>query len=90
VLIAHAAEAVVAIGGGAGTLSEMALTWELGGRPIVAVSHLGGQAAKQAGQAMDHRGGSGRHVIGARTPAAVVAALKEAGVLRQPSSGGSS
>lgn len=47
--------AVVAIGGGAGTLSEMALAW-VHGRPIVAADIDGsGWSAELAGRALDHR-----------------------------------
>ncbi len=47
--------AVVAIGGGAGTLSEMALAW-VHGRPVFAADIDGsGWSAELAGRALDHR-----------------------------------
>jgi uncharacterized protein (TIGR00725 family) len=46
-------EAVVAIGGGAGTLSEIALAW-VHGRPIFAAD-LGGWSDELAGRALDDR-----------------------------------
>lgn len=47
------ADVVVAIGGGAGTLSEIALAWQLN-RPILAWTG-GGWSAKLAGERLDHR-----------------------------------
>jgi len=47
--------AVVAIGGGAGTLSEMALAW-VHGRPVFAADiDASGWSAELAGRALDHR-----------------------------------
>ena len=51
-LVAHA-DAVVAVGGGAGTLSEMALAWQLL-RLVVAIEGQG-WAGRLAGQPMDGR-----------------------------------
>ena len=51
VLVVQTADAVVAIGGGAGTLSEIALAWQLG-RPIVGVE-AGGWSGRLAGTAID-------------------------------------
>lgn len=51
-LVANA-DVVIAIGGGAGTLSEMALAWQLN-RPIVAWTGAG-WSARLAGTAIDHR-----------------------------------
>lgn len=52
--IVAAAEAVVAVGGKAGTLSEMAMAWRYN-RLIVALPDSGGAAAQYAGKAMDDR-----------------------------------
>lgn len=52
VVIANA-DAVVAIGGGAGTLSEIALAWQLR-RPIVAID-VPGWGKRVAGARLDHR-----------------------------------
>lgn len=51
-IVAHA-DAVVAIGGGAGTLSEIAHAWQLQ-RPIAALG-ASGWAGQLAGQALDDR-----------------------------------
>jgi uncharacterized protein (TIGR00725 family) len=53
-LIARAADALIAVGGCSGTLSEMALAWQLG-RPIAACADSGGWAEKMAGAAIDDR-----------------------------------
>lgn len=52
--IVAAAEAVLVIGGKAGTLSEMALAWRYN-RLLVALSASGGVAAQYAGKALDNR-----------------------------------
>lgn len=52
-LVANAS-AVVAVGGGAGTLSEMAFAWTFG-RLLIGVSNVGGWSGKMAGQKMDDR-----------------------------------
>lgn len=55
-LVVQAGQAVVAIGGESGTLSELALAWQFG-RPIAVLTAAGGLAAEWAGRAMDeHRG----------------------------------
>ncbi|HOU94164.1 MAG TPA: TIGR00725 family protein [Polyangiaceae bacterium] len=53
VLVVQAADAVIAIGGRAGTLSELALAWQLG-RPVVALD-VPGWSARVAGRAIDDR-----------------------------------
>ncbi len=53
-LIARTADALIAVGGCSGTLSEMALAWQLG-RPIAACVGAGGWAGKMAGIAIDRR-----------------------------------
>jgi len=47
----------VAIGGGAGTLSELAYAW-IYGRPILTLGGSGGWADRLAGAPLDHRGTS--------------------------------
>lgn len=54
VLVVAMADVVVAVGGGSGTLSEVALAWQLG-RPVIAIIESGGWAAELAGRALDHR-----------------------------------
>ncbi|MCS6858500.1 MAG: TIGR00725 family protein, partial [Sandaracinaceae bacterium] len=79
VLVASA-EAVVAIGGGAGTLSEMAFAW-IYGRLRVALVGVGGWSEKLAGHSIDERGGFGgekeARVLCASTPEEVLSLLKE-------------
>jgi uncharacterized protein (TIGR00725 family) len=52
VLVVLAADAVIAVGGASGTLSEVAHAWSLG-RPIAAWVPGGGWAARIAGQRID-------------------------------------
>lgn len=53
-LVAKAGDAVIAIGGSAGTLSEMAIAW-FSDKPIIALATTGGWAAKLAGKKIDER-----------------------------------
>ncbi len=53
VLVVAAADVVIAIEGGAGTLSELALAWQLE-RPLVALGGSG-WAGRLAGECLDHR-----------------------------------
>lgn len=53
-LVARGGDAVIAIAGSAGTLSEMAIAW-FSDRPVVALVESGGWAEKLAGQRIDHR-----------------------------------
>lgn len=71
VLVVSMADAVVAVGGGAGTLTEMAMAWQLG--RIVVGLELEGWSGKLAGQPIDaQRSGV---VIAARDPADAVEKL---------------
>lgn len=54
VLVVSSGDVVVALGGGAGTLSELALAWQMD-KPIVALTGEPGWAKTLAGQALDHR-----------------------------------
>jgi uncharacterized protein (TIGR00725 family) len=53
-IVVGAADVVVAVGGGAGTLSELAMAWQLD-KPIVALADSGGWATQLAGDAVDPR-----------------------------------
>ncbi len=53
-LTALTGDAVVAIGGRAGTLTEIAYAWSYG-KPILAATGLGGWSDRLAGQAIDDR-----------------------------------
>lgn len=54
VVLVAMADVVVAVAGGAGTLSEIALAWQLG-RPVIALATTGGWAERLAGQSLDDR-----------------------------------
>jgi uncharacterized protein (TIGR00725 family) len=54
VLVVAMADVVVAVGGGSGTLSEMAYAWQLG-KPIIALAAVDGWAARLAGERLDDR-----------------------------------
>lgn len=77
--IVAAAEAVLVIGGKAGTLSEMAMAWRYN-RLIIALSESGGVAAQYAGKQLDDRR---RHlppplttILNAKTPQDAVDAVR--------------
>ncbi len=53
-VITRSADGVVAIAGGSGTLSEIALAWQFG-RPIAALVDSGGWAGQLAGRSLDQR-----------------------------------
>jgi uncharacterized protein (TIGR00725 family) len=57
VVLVAMADALVAIGGGAGTLSEIALAWQHR-VPIVAFDTGEGWSSRLGGQSLDHRGGA--------------------------------
>ena len=54
VLVVLTADAVVAVGGQSGTLSEMAHAWKLG-KPLCALAAAGGWAAELAGRTLDDK-----------------------------------
>lgn len=71
VVLVAMADVVVAIGGGAGTLSEMALAWQLG-KPIVALvsgEAGGGWATELAGRCIDARSAEPVHAAASATEA---------------------
>jgi len=53
-IVANSAPVVIAVGGGAGTLSEVAYAWQTG-KIIIAVTSFGGWARKLAGTQIDNR-----------------------------------
>lgn len=53
VLVVQSADGVIAVGGASGTLSELALAWQLG-RPIVALA-VDGYSGEFAGRSVDDR-----------------------------------
>lgn len=74
VLIVTMADAVVAVGGGAGTLTEMAMAWQLG--KIVVGLDVEGWSKKLGGQPIDDQRDD--VVLAADSAAAAVAELKAA------------
>ncbi len=84
-VIGSAADAVVAIGGGAGTLSEVCFAWGAAAAVIVVVEHVAGSCSHLAGQRLDGRVPHGRQVVGVRSAeqavAEVVVALRREGLL---------
>lgn len=84
VLVVAAADAVIAVGGGAGTLSEVAIAWQLG-RPVIAIDTVGGWSAQVAGAALDHRdsrpiiAASGAHEAVERAIEVIAAGRSDAG-----------
>jgi len=71
-IVVLSADAVVAVGGASGTLSEMAHAWQLG-KPICALAAVDGWAARLAGSTID--GKRSDAVFEARTIADVAAWL---------------
>lgn len=55
-IIINTSDILIAIGGGAGTLSEMAFAWQMN-KPIIAYTGFDGWAKELAGKAIDERGG---------------------------------
>ena len=54
-LVVQTGDVCIAISGGAGTLSEIALAWQFK-RPIAVMNETGGWAEKMSGIKIDHRG----------------------------------
>lgn len=70
VLVVLAGMGAIAVGGGAGTLSEIAYAWQLG-RPVAALAGTGGWSARLAGEQLDPTRGD--TVFAASTPESAVA-----------------
>jgi hypothetical protein len=75
VILVTTAHAVLVLGGGAGTLSEVALAWQLG-KPVAVVASSGGWADELGGRAIDDRRTG--VVLEAATPEEAVLLLREA------------
>lgn len=75
VVIIRSADGLLAISGGSGTLSEIALAWQLG-KPVVALKPSGGWSARLAGLKLDDRRSD--CIICANSPAEAVAILEKA------------
>lgn len=73
VILVASSDVVVAIGGGAGTLSEIAIAWQLA-KPVIALSDTGGWAEALAGHQIDRRQDTVVHAV-ASASAAIERAL---------------
>jgi len=74
-VLVNSCDAVIAVSGGSGTLTELAMAYQLN-IPMVAINNCGGWAEKMADQFFDAR--ARRPVIGAKTPEEAIAiALKQ-------------
>ncbi len=79
ILVVASADVVIAIGGGSGTLSEIALAWQLG-KPIIGLCDIAGWGEQLSGQVLDER--HSQAIMSAKTPEeAIQTALK---LLEQP------
>jgi uncharacterized protein (TIGR00725 family) len=74
VLVVAMADVVVAVGGGSGTLSELAYAWQLG-KPIVGLGAVEGWSRKLGGERLDQRRGD--QVWPAPTPELAIAKARE-------------
>lgn len=82
-LVVRSADLVLAVAGGSGTLSELAIAWQEG-KPIAALRGSGGWSDALADTALDHRRGTST-VIGCDTPEDVLSwatRLRPEGVYR--------
>ncbi len=73
VVVVLSGDACVAIAGKAGTLSELCFGW-IYGKPIVALSSVGGWSSKMAGQKIDDRRSD--FIYDAKTPQEVIEKLE--------------
>ena len=73
VLVVASGDAVVAVGGRSGTLSEIAFAWTLG-KPLVALTPAGGWGAAVAGTTLDERHAT--PVVGVTSAEEAIDALK--------------
>jgi uncharacterized protein (TIGR00725 family) len=73
-IIACSADAIVAVSGGSGTLSELALAWQYG-KPIVVLTGLPGFCASLSGVSIDGRRPD--KIMGAKTAAEAISLIKE-------------
>ena len=73
-IVANAGDVMVVIGGGAGTLAEIAFAWKIG-KPIIAVTGVPGASAEWAGKSIDDR--KREKILAASNVEEVVEQLKE-------------
>ena len=75
-LVARAGDACIGVRGGAGTLSEIAMAWQLD-KEVAVMAGSGGWSHKLAGDPLDHRCDGGRTLVALADVEAAVAWLKE-------------
>ena len=73
-IVACASDAVIAIAGGSGTLSEIAMAWQYG-KPIVVMEEIDGISSTLAGRSLDNRRKD--HILGARDAKEAVNIIKK-------------
>ncbi|MEP7124432.1 MAG: TIGR00725 family protein [Byssovorax sp.] len=84
VILVAMADVVLAIGGGAGTLSELAVAWQLG-KPILTLASTGGWGERLAGERLDARRDDPVH--SAATPGEAITLALALAERRGPDSG---
>jgi len=72
-IIACSADVVIAVSGGSGTLSEIAMAWQYG-KPIIVMENLPGISAQFAGKTLDNRRDD--RIIGAKSPEEAIKNVK--------------
>jgi hypothetical protein len=80
IVLVSTADVVVAVGGGSGTLGEIAVAWQLG-KPIVALRSVAGWAADLADRAIDDRRAD--RIVGAASPEEAVTAARRLWIASQ-------
>lgn len=73
-IIACASDALIAVGGGSGTLSEIAMAWQYG-KPIVVIEGLPGTADSLVGKSLDDRRND--TIAGVRTAAEAISFIRQ-------------
>ncbi len=84
IVVVAMADVVVAVGGGSGTLSEIAVAWQLG-KPIIALSPTGGWAARLTGETIDARRSD--TILGATTAEEAIALARALVTVGSPAPG---
>lgn len=72
-IIASSADALIAVSGGSGTLSEIALAWQYG-KPIIVLEGMPGFTANLVDHALDNRRDD--RIIGVKTPKDAITIIK--------------
>ncbi len=75
-LVARAGDACIAVRGGSGTLSEIAMAWQLD-KEVAVMAESGGWAHRLAGEPLDHRCEGGRTLVALADVEAAVSWLRQ-------------